>query len=163
VTTGGDFPDAARPDPARPEQAWSEQAWPDQAWPDQSWPDESPSSEPPPDAGRVVPAYALTRGRTRSYGDELPIEALVTSTDLALRSTPSLQTEARAIIELAVRPTSVMEIGAALNVPVGVARVLVSDLANAGFLQLHLPPSASGDTGPGRAVLGRLLDGLRAR
>lgn len=116
-----------------------------------------------PDAGRVVPAYALTRGRTRSTGDELPLEALVTSTEWALYSAATLQVEGRAIVELAVRPTSVMEVGAALHVPVGVARVIVSDLAHAGYLDVHLPPSADGSDGPGRAVLGRLLDGLRAR
>ena len=116
-----------------------------------------------PDAGRVVPAYALTRGRTRSAGQELPLESLVTATELAIRSESGLQMEGRTIVAMSMKPTSVMEIGAALQVPVGVARVLVSDLANAGYLQVHLPPTAGGTSGPGREILGRLLDGLRAR
>lgn len=115
------------------------------------------------DAGRVVPAYALTLGRTRSAGQELPLESLVTATELAVRSESGLQMEGRTIVAMSLRPTSVMEIGAALQVPVGVARVLVSDLANAGYLQVHLPPTVDGSSGPGREILGRLLDGLRAR
>ncbi len=34
---------------------------------------------------RVVPVYAFTRGRTRSAGRELPLEALVMATELAVR------------------------------------------------------------------------------
>jgi Protein of unknown function (DUF742) len=61
------------------------------------------------------------------------------------------------------RPLSLAEIGVALRVPVGVARVLVGDLVNAGYLVAHLPQHATHDGGPTQAILGRLLDGLRAR
>jgi Protein of unknown function (DUF742) len=113
------------------------------------------------EGSRVVPAYAFTRGRTRSAGEELPLEALVTATELATQNELALQMEWRTIVNLSAEPTSVVEIGAALQVPVGVARVLVSDLANAGYLEVHLPQP--GDDGPGHELLGRLLDGLRAR
>jgi hypothetical protein len=112
---------------------------------------------------RVVPVYAVTRGRTRPAGQELPLEAVVTVTSLAASAGTALQTESRAIVELCARPRSLAEIGAALRVPVGVARVLVGDLANGGYLEVHLPGTADGDGGPGPAILGRLLDGLRAR
>jgi hypothetical protein len=114
---------------------------------------------------RVVPVYAFTRGRTRSAGEELPIEALVTATDLALRHErdPSLQVEWRTIIAMCGRPMSIAEIGIGLRVPIAVARVLVGDLANTGYLTVHMPHSASSDSGPGQAILGRLIDGLRAR
>ncbi|HZD70498.1 MAG TPA: DUF742 domain-containing protein [Actinomycetes bacterium] len=114
---------------------------------------------------RVVPMYAFTRGRTRSAGQELPIEALVTATDVALQREhdPSLQVEWRAIIAMCTRPMSVAEIGIGLRVPITVARVLVGDLANAGYLTVHMPRSAVSDSGPGQAILGRLIDGLRAR
>ena len=36
-------------------------------------------------------------------------------------------------------------------------------LANGGHLEVHLPRTADGDGGPGHALLGRLLDGLRSR
>lgn len=112
-------------------------------------------------ADRVVPVYAFTRGRTRADGQDLPLEAVVTATGPALTSGASLQMESRAIVELCAHPRSLAEIGAALRVPVGVARVLVGDLANGGYLEVHLPTTAAG--GPGHAILGRLLDGLRSR
>jgi hypothetical protein len=112
---------------------------------------------------RVVPVYAFTGGRTRAVGQELPLEAVVTATELFASFGGSLQTESRAIIELCSGPKSLAEIGAALRVPVGVARVLVGDLANTGYLEVHLPRTAEGDGGPGHAILGRLLDGLRSR
>jgi hypothetical protein len=112
---------------------------------------------------RVVPAYAFTRGRTRPAGRELPLEAVVTATELAAQQRAALQVEWRSIVRLCARPVSVVEIGAALRVPVGVARVLVSDLANAGYLMVHLPRPAASGGAPGNEILGRLLDGLRAR
>jgi hypothetical protein len=114
---------------------------------------------------RVVPVYAFTQGRTRTAGREreLPIEALATSTELAAQHGTTLQMEWRAIVQMCARPMSVAEIGAMLRVPIGVARVLVGDLANAGYLVVHLPKPAERDGRPSQAVLGRLLDGLRAR
>jgi hypothetical protein len=112
---------------------------------------------------RVVPVYAFTRGRTRADGQELPLEAVVTATGLSLTSRASLQMESRAIVEMCARPKSLAEVGAALRVPVGVARVLVGDLANGGYLEVHLPRTADRHGGPGHELLGRLLDGLRSR
>ena len=117
-------------------------------------------------AERVVPVYALTKGRTRPVARELPIETRVTVAERAAGqdANPALQPEWRAIMRLcALRPLSVAEVGAALGVPVGVARVLVSELAGAGYLVVHLPDAAGDDGRPGHAILGRLLDGLRAR
>jgi hypothetical protein len=112
---------------------------------------------------RVVPVYALTRGRTRAAGQELPLEAVVTATEQSVSAGASLRMESRAIVEMCARPTSLAEVGAALRVPVGVARVLVGDLAHGGYLEVHLPRTAAGDGGPGHEILGRLLDGLRSR
>ncbi len=110
--------------------------------------------------GRVVPVYAVTGGRTRSAGADLPVESLVTTTG---RRSDDLQNEYRAIVEMADRPVSLVEIGAGLGIPVGVARVLVADLAEAGHLAVHTPPPADGQGRPTPAVLTRLLEGLRAR
>ena len=82
---------------------------------------------------------------------------------MSFTSGASLQMESRAIVELCARPRSLAEVGAALGVPVGVARVLVGDLANGGYLEVHLPRAADGDGGLGHEILGRLLDGLRGR
>jgi Protein of unknown function (DUF742) len=114
--------------------------------------------------GRVVPVYALTGGRTRSTaGQDMPVETLVTTTTAGMFAA-DLQLEYRATVELAETPISIVEIGASLGVPVGVARVLVSDLVNAKYLVVHLPPTfGTSDGGPAPEILERLLEGLRAR
>ncbi len=128
------------------------------------------SREEPPRPGtngprprRVVPIYAVTGGRTRSEGRELPMESLVTVTERARWAGDDLETEYRTILELARRPVSLVEIGAALTVPVAVARVLVSDLVGNGYLDVHAPPPAFANGRPSAAVLTQLLEGLRAR
>jgi hypothetical protein len=117
-----------------------------------------------PRGGRVVPVYAVTGGRTRANdGPDMPVEALVTATEAGSYAT-DLQLEYRATVELAASPVSIVEIGASLGVPVGVARVLVSDLVNAKYLVVHLPPvPTTAGGGPAPEILERLLEGLRAR
>ena len=110
----------------------------------------------------MVPNYALTAGRTRSMRMDMPIEALVTTTELGLATLATLSPEHRTILEAAAEPMSLAEIGSRLGVPVGVARVLVSDLAADDYLAVHLP-LVGADGRPRRELLERLLDGLRAR
>jgi Protein of unknown function (DUF742) len=112
-------------------------------------------------SGRVVPAYALTRGRTHSTGAELPLEAMVSATALGLERRASLQAERARILDLCGRPTSVVEVAAHLSVPIGTARVLLGDLVDSGHLAVHLP--AQGDGRAAAEILERLLEGLRAR
>jgi hypothetical protein len=115
-----------------------------------------------PGDDRVVPVYAFTGGRTRPSGKDLPLEAVVTAAP-TVAGPGALQSESLAIVRMCARPRSLAEVGAALHVPVGVARVLVGDLVNAGYLVAHLPEHTSHDGRPSQAVLGRLLDGLRTR
>jgi hypothetical protein len=91
----------------------------------------------------------------------MPVETLVTVTPTGGRAS-DLHLEYRSAVELAARPISIVEIAAALRVPVGVARVLVNDLVDSGYLAVHLPPSAAGES-PAPEILERLLEGLRAR
>jgi hypothetical protein len=116
----------------------------------------------PPDP-RLVPVYALTRGRTRSAsGQDLPWETLVTSTITGLDSLPRLRFEEADIVDFCRRPVSLAEVAAQLQVPLGVARVLVSDLSTTGLLAVHRP-ALNEDGRPSTAVLERLLAGLKAR
>lgn len=99
---------------------------------------------------------------TRADGGELPMESLVTATERAHRG-HDVENEYGTILELARRPVSLIEIGAELAVAVAVVRVLVSDLVDGGYLDLHVPPPEFADAGPSPAVLTRLLDGLGSR
>jgi len=123
--------------------------------------DDHPAVEETPGPGRVVPVYAVTGGRTRSAAVDLPMESLVIATEWT--PWPGMQAEYRAILEMADRPVSLVEIGSTLQIPVGVARVLVSDLAGAGYVAVYEPEPTGDDGRPRPAVLERLLEGLRAR
>jgi hypothetical protein len=112
---------------------------------------------------RIVPAFALTRGRTRGAGPDLPYETLVlVSATAGTRNDIQLQSEHRAILAASGRPISVVELGASLRVPIGVARVLVADLVDSGLLDVA-PSAVQEDGRPDRQAVQRLLGGLRAR
>lgn len=98
----------------------------------------------------------MTEGRTRSSGNELQLETLVTGTEFASRFGAALRMESLAIVAMSGRPSSVVEIGAALHVPIGVARVLVSDLAAAGYLTVSPPIPVDINGRPSREILERL-------
>lgn len=113
-----------------------------------------PNGDPP-----IVRPYARTGGRTRPEYD-LAIEALV-STYAPARDIDALdQPEHRSIARLCRGTRSVAEIAALMSIPLGVARVMVGDMAAAGVLIVH--STASEATGePDVAFLERVLDGLR--
>jgi hypothetical protein len=103
----------------------------------------------------------MTGGRTRSAGAEIPLEALVIVTQMGRAQAPTLAWEHRAIAELCASPMSVAEVSAHLKVPLGVARVLVGDMAAEGLVEMS---GASGnEVAPNDLnLLERVLNGLRA-
>jgi len=113
------------------------------------------------DDPRVVPVYALTGGRTRATSEDLALETLVSSTQDGLASLGDLRFEHARIVEVCRTPVSVVEVAAALAVPLGVARVLVSDLHAVNMLTVHQTAAARGGPPP-TEILERLLAGLRA-
>ncbi|MFB7554363.1 DUF742 domain-containing protein [Streptomyces brevispora] len=114
---------------------------------------------------RVRP-YSLTGGRTR-FGHVLLVETFVaaleapeerrelTNGNLASRVVPELQ----AIVEICRRMRTVAEISALLKMPLGVVRVLLSDLADQGKIRVYGTGHGTGQ--PDRALLERVLNGLR--
>jgi hypothetical protein len=116
-----------------------------------------------PWAGALVRPYAHTGGRTRSR-QNLALEALVSTSgqpgntiiDEAL-STHHL----RMIVDMCLRPRSVAEVAALLSVPLGVARVLLGDLATAGVVVVHPTAGSTGDGAPDVDFMRRVLVGLR--
>jgi hypothetical protein len=82
----------------------------------------------------VIRPFLLTGGRTRASQEGLQVETLIQARPGAL--TPGLRFEARQIVEACQVPTSLAEVAARLRVPIGVARVLVSDLIAEGSVQM---------------------------
>jgi hypothetical protein len=107
------------------------------------------------EAGPVVRPYAVTRGRTKSNQTELELISLVmtASSDLRLRGG---EPEYANILRLCQTPVSIAEISARLKLPVGVVKVLVSDLIEQRYLVYgRNPTDEDGD------VLHAVLDGIR--
>ena len=107
--------------------------------------------------GRLVRPYYMTGGRTRPAQNDLEIEALVSTTAQGERS-PKLTVEQRAIIALCRDLLSIAEVSARLDLPLGVARVVIGDMAAEGLVILHRPTTV-GDR-PDLALLQRVLYGL---
>ncbi|MEV0370133.1 DUF742 domain-containing protein [Streptomyces sp. NPDC050636] len=115
---------------------------------------------------RVRP-YSLTGGRTR-FGHVLLVESFVAALDgPEERREPAptdgrwvarVMPEMRAIVDLCRRMRSVAEISALLKMPLGVVRVLLSDLADQGRIRVY--GTGHGIGRPDRALLERVLSGL---
>ncbi|HUH72620.1 MAG TPA: DUF742 domain-containing protein [Mycobacterium sp.] len=109
----------------------------------------------------LVRPYTLTAGRTDTDVD-LPLEAPVQTLQagLAHRWPPN---DARGrIIQLCLNSPSVAEISAWLDLPVGVARVLVGDLVLSGYLRVHPTLTECSTRDERHELIGRTLRGLRA-
>ena len=109
-------------------------------------------------AARVRP-YAITGGRTRGATD-LPYETIIQTTRHGQEALPRLVMERRRVIELCGNPLSVAEVSAHLQLAIGVAMVIVSDLKTEGLVATSQPRTSRGDR-PDIQLLERVLDGLR--
>jgi hypothetical protein len=96
------------------------------------------------EAGPLVRSYALTRGRTRvATGQRFELIAIIVTVATPVSVLPSIWPEHLAILELCVRPLSVAEISANLRLPLIVARVLLDDLLDHGFIVVRHPEQES--------------------
>ncbi len=114
---------------------------------------------------RTVRPYAVTGGRVRAANSDLPLEALVEM--LPGAASQGLPPEKRAILQHAAHTfVSVAELSALLRLPIGVVRVLVTDLADSGFIRVHTSTPVSVHTGQSPAlslsVLESVLNGISA-
>ena len=110
------------------------------------------------DASMVRP-YAWTRGRTKSTVD-FQIETMVSTSEHGENIEALTQTEHRSIAELCAEPRSVAEVATLLSVPLGVAKVLLGDMANLGLVIVH--KTATGGANKAHLMLmERVLSGLR--
>jgi hypothetical protein len=106
-----------------------------------------------------VRPYVRTGGRTRS-NRELALETLVSVSRGRPRSARPPNREYRRVVDLCDVPRSIAEVAALTSVPVGVARVLVGDLAAQGLLTVHQTRGPSG-VATDMALMQRVLAGLR--
>ncbi len=107
----------------------------------------------------AVRPYTWTRGRTKS-GLDLAIETLVSTSQRGRDQMGLLQVEHRAVAELCEQTRSVAEVAALLSLPLGVARVLLGDMAGLGVVTVHQTASSAGNK-PDLALMERVLSGLR--
>jgi Protein of unknown function (DUF742) len=127
-----------------------------------------PGRERAPDAGvgevvyesASIRPYAVTGGRTRSKGELIPIEALVS---VIRMPAVQLSTEKARIVELALTQyLSIAELSAHMHLPVGVVRVLVGDLVEEGHARVHGAVPSSYNPAATLSVLESVLDGISA-
>jgi len=114
--------------------------------------------------GALVRPYAVTRGRTRPKL-EIAIEALVETTARGRQASNGgvgLGQEQHYIANLCDgRLQSLAEIAARMQLPLGVARVIVADMASDGLVAVFEPASLDGNDAVGTELLERVLSGLR--
>jgi hypothetical protein len=113
-------------------------------------------SAPTARSKRIRP-YTLTGGRTRAR-HHLLVETLISVPRYDPALSESLMPESKALYERARSQLSIAELSALLSIPLGVARVLISDLASQGAVLIH--PTAYAHRYD-RNVLERILSGLR--
>jgi hypothetical protein len=106
----------------------------------------------------AVRPYAVTGGRTRTTSAALPLEALVQS----LRApAPGMTNETIKILDLtAVEFLSIAELSAHVKLPVGIVRVIVSDLADEGKVRIHGLANGQPGLATSLSVLESVLNGI---
>jgi hypothetical protein len=120
---------------------------------------EPPEMPEHPGARTLVRPYVITKGRTKS-SRHLAIETLVSTTRHPRWTSPEVTGEFQSVRALCAHPRSVAEVAANLAVPLGVARVLLGDMADLGLLSVH-DTAMNGDGRPALALMERVLHGLQ--
>ncbi|TNC26983.1 DUF742 domain-containing protein [Amycolatopsis alkalitolerans] len=109
-----------------------------------------------PRSKRIRP-YTLTGGRTRGR-HQLLVETLISVPRYDPALSDRLMPESKALYERARSQVSIAELSSLLSIPLGVVRVLVSDLAAQGAVFIHPTAHAYHHD---RNVLERILNGLK--
>ncbi len=111
------------------------------------------------DAGPVVRPYALTGGRTRPRGESFDLLAVVGSAvDAKAIDRMLLEPEQAQVLRFCRKPTSVADLASELDLPLGVVRIMLSDMRERGLITIG-KPVRTGMTDP--RVLKDVVDALR--
>lgn len=110
------------------------------------------------DAGPVVRPYALTGGLTRPTGESFDLLALVCAVRGPSPDLSQLGPEQLVVLRSCRVPTPAAELASDLDLPLGVIRILISDLRERGLVTIHRA-APIGLTDP--QILKDVADGLR--
>jgi hypothetical protein len=87
----------------------------------------------------VVRPYALVRGRTRPSGEDLDVIAMVRARSVGQLNPADLEPEHLTLLARCQQPMSPADLSAALDLPLGVIRILVGDLRERGLVVIDQP------------------------
>lgn len=114
--------------------------------------------------GALVRPYAVTHGRTRPKL-QIALEALVETTVRGRAGGAHNGAQGQEQQNIATlcdgRLQSLAEIAARMQLPLGVARVLIADMAADGLVAVYEPASLDENEAVGTELLERVLSGLR--
>ncbi len=108
------------------------------------------------ETGRLIRPYAMTGGRTGTE-TTIDLEAQIQAASRGSQHLGGYRWEAAKVIEMVQSPMALIELAARLEIPLGVARVLVADLIADGAVVLHTPVTTQNFG----SLLERVLDGVR--
>lgn len=113
------------------------------------------------EAGELVRPYVITRGRDLPGEGEFALITLVTAATDEQQRPKRLSPEEQQILEMCSSGyLSVAEIAAHSQLPLGVVKVLLSSLAEGGYLMTRAPVPSARTTN--KTLLKEVLDGLKA-
>jgi Protein of unknown function (DUF742) len=87
----------------------------------------------------VVRPYALTGGRTKPVGETIGLLALVQAAGTPLADAMFLEPEQLGVLNLCRRPVTVADLASDIDLPLGVVRILLSDMRERGLITIRLP------------------------
>jgi len=108
------------------------------------------------ETGRLIRPYAMTGGRTVVDSD-IGLETQIQASTRASHHLGAYRWETAKMVELVQSPMALIEVAARMEIPIGVARVLVADLVADGAVVLHVPAKTQNFA----SLLERVLDGVR--
>lgn len=111
-------------------------------------------------AGPVVRPYAVSRGRTREYGEQLDLLAIVVGRAPTASDRLRLDSEHLRLLNLCRRPVTVADLASDVDLPLGVVRVLLRDLQHQGLVGVR--PSETRGYSRDERILRTVLNELHA-
>jgi hypothetical protein len=110
------------------------------------------------DAGPIVRPYALTGGRSRPAGEDIELLAIVWPSSDSPPDPRTLEPEHGLVLERCQPFRAVADVAADLELPLGVIRILLSDMRERGLIAIRRAPRAQVTD---VKILQDVLDGLR--